>query len=82
MESRSKLLDDFTSAFDDIDDARALELLDLSDDELPELSLGVAALPNPIRAACQAVLDDWQHLDARARVAALLVLANALASQG
>jgi hypothetical protein len=81
MESRSKLLDGFTSAFDDIDRARALELLDLSDHELSELGAGVAALPDPIRAACQAVLGDWQNLDARARVATLLMLANALASQ-
>lgn len=79
MENRSKLLVDFERAFDGVDEVRAVELLDLSDGEASDLAAGIVALPEPIRAACQVVLDDWEGLDAGARVAALLVLANALA---
>lgn len=79
MENRSKQIGDFADAVSGIQDVRALELVDLSDDELSEVSAGVAALADPIRAACQVVLEDWPQLDAGARVAALLVLANALA---
>ena len=79
MENRSSLHDAFTSTFKDHDGVLAPELVDLSTDELSDLATGVAALPDPVRAACQVVLDDWQRLDVAARVAALLVLANALA---
>lgn len=81
MENCSKLLVDFERAFDRVDEARAVELLDLSGGEVSELAAGIAVLPEPIRAACQVVLDDWKGLDAGARVAALLVLANALADK-
>lgn len=79
MENRSKLLDEFTRTFDDIDEAEALELLDLSEGDRTELAAGLEALPSPVQAACRVVLADWQKLDAPGRVAALLVLANALA---
>lgn len=79
MQHRSRLLDDFASAFHDIDDDRAFELLDLSEGELSELAAGVESLPNPVQAACHVMLADWRQLDAAGRVAALLVLANALA---
>ncbi|HEV2811105.1 MAG TPA: hypothetical protein VGV93_12005 [Acidimicrobiales bacterium] len=79
MDNRSKLLVDFERAFDGTDEIRALESLDLSNGEASELAAGIVALPEPIRAACQVVLDDWEGLGADARVAALLVLANALA---
>lgn len=80
MENRSKLLDEFEAACRDLDDARTVEVLDLSDRELAEVADGVARLGDPVRAACQVVLDDWPRLDASGRLAALLMLANALAS--
>jgi hypothetical protein len=79
MENRSRMLAQFEHAFDEVDEVRASQSLDLTDDEVSELAAGVAVLPEPIRAACQVVLDDWQRLDASERVAALLVFANALA---
>lgn len=79
MENRSRLLEEFERAVDDVDEGRALQVLDLTGDEVSALAAGIAALPDPVRAACRVVLDDWQRLDARSRVAALLVLANALA---
>ncbi len=79
MENRSKLLVNFERAFDGVDQIQAVDWLDLSDGEVSDLAAGIVTLPQPIRAACQVVLDDWEGLDAAARVAALLVLANALA---
>jgi hypothetical protein len=79
MEDRSRLLEQFERAFNEADEVGMLALLDLSDDEVSELAGGLASLSEPIQAACRIVLDDWQCLGARARVAALLVLANALA---
>lgn len=79
MENRSKMLYDFTSAISELDDGRVIELLDLSDDELAGVAAGVTELPDPIRSACQTVLEDWSRLDGAGRCAALLVLANALA---
>jgi hypothetical protein len=79
MENRSRLLEEFERAFNEVDGVRALEVLDLSDREVSELAAGIAVLPEPLRAACRVVLDDWPGLDPGARVATLLVLANALA---
>jgi hypothetical protein len=79
VENRSEVTTDLAGAFLDVEKVRALELLTLSDNERTELRAGVAALPDPIRAACQVVLDHWEELDAVGRAAALLALANALA---
>lgn len=78
MQNRSELLEEFEAACHDLAEARAAQLLDLSDSELEEVAEGLARLDDPVRAACQVVLNDWAALDACARVAALLVFANAL----
>jgi hypothetical protein len=79
VENRRRLLKEFRSACQELEDAGALESLDLTEAEFAELAAGVVVLPEPIREACQVVIDDWPFLGAGERVAALLVLANALA---
>jgi hypothetical protein len=81
MENRSSGHEAFLSAVSQIEEARARELLDLSAGELSELNAGVGALSNPVRDACQFILSEWPRLDAPARVAALLTLANALSTR-
>ncbi len=81
VEDRFELFEQFERAFDEVDELRVLPLLDLTDDEKSELIVGIANLPEPILAACRVVLDDWHSLDSRARAAALLTLANALAAR-
>lgn len=79
MENRSWLFDHFERAFDELEESRALALLELSHAEASEVVAGLGSLPEPIQAACRVVIDQWGTLDAKARVAALLALANALA---
>ena len=79
MQSRSMLHDEFVAAIDAAED-QLNQHLELTDGELEEVKAGVASLPVPVRAACRVVLEDWEQLDAAARVAALLALANALAT--
>ena len=80
MKSRAKPMENFVRAFDEVDDVNVRHQVELSQDEVAELQGGIDALPDPVRAACQVVLDEWRELDGQARVAALLTLANALAT--
>jgi hypothetical protein len=80
MGSRSKAVEEFLQAFDSEAWARSVGALELTDTERDDLLAGIAALPDPIARACRVMLDDWPHLDPSGRVAALLALANALAT--
>lgn len=49
--------------------------------ERQAIDAGLDAVDREVGEACRRVLKDWETLDAEARLAALLVLANALAER-
>jgi hypothetical protein len=80
MASASRSIREFAQAFEGPDVNRFSGLIELTDEEFAEVVAGVHHLPDPRAAVCQLLLDEWDELDSPSRVAALLVLANALAA--
>jgi hypothetical protein len=81
VDSRFDPTREFLDAVAQADAAWLSAELELADEAMNVVREGVAALPDPVRAACGVVLNDWPRLGPAARVAALLVFANALARQ-
>jgi hypothetical protein len=78
----SKLFEDYKTALSGVSESRALQGLDLSDDELSDVTAGVDCLSEPLRQVCLLLVNEWATLDVGSRLAGLLVLANGLAEAG
>jgi hypothetical protein len=58
-----------------------LSITSLSDVEAGEVIEGVRNLPSSLTRACELIVNSWTELDGPGRLAALVALAEALASQ-
>jgi hypothetical protein len=80
MKDLSAHIEALQCALDTVDSARLMRGSSLDAEETDSLSEGVGMLAEPLSTLCRRLLNEWDHVSAETRVAALLVLANALAA--
>lgn len=80
MSDEDEVHAEFRQVVGGIDREILSELSALNEDERDLVAAGLTQVGGIVGAVCQRVLDEWDGLDAQGRVAALLMIANALAN--